>query len=358
MDVIPTKYKYQKTKIFLVFFSILMVCCTPKKSCDFALVFSDNKATALQLSDRYKVNKYIVRIKDNNTKVLGRIEKKDKAYFFVPVIPFTGQMNYEVVSDAKVVHRVPRRTFINPPKVNAFFPNIDTVPENLLKMYVQFNKPIQQSKATLNFIKVYNQTTEKEVSIFLPLENELWNKEKTSLTLWLDPGRIKQDLIPNKELGKPIIKGNAYKIIIDKALEDQQGNEMKVDFEKIIFVTKRDTQKPTIDNWKIKTPKINTKQSLKIDFKEAVDIVLANEASQVFDPKNELVSGEFLVSKDGDYLFFTPNNQWSKGKYLIRIESSFEDLVGNNLNRLFDTDLENRGEVDTSKTKELFFTVQ
>ena len=35
-------------------------------------------------------------------------------------------------------------------------------------------------------------------SIFLELENELWNPEHTQLTLWLDPGRIKRDLIPNQ----------------------------------------------------------------------------------------------------------------------------------------------------------------
>ena len=39
---------------------------------------------------------------------------------------------------------------------------------------------------------------------FLDLQPELWNAEGTVLTLWLDPGRIKRDLIPNKELGIPL----------------------------------------------------------------------------------------------------------------------------------------------------------
>ena len=32
---------------------------------------------------------------------------------------------------------------------------------------------------------------------FLDLQPELWNDDATELTLWLDPGRIKLDLIPN-----------------------------------------------------------------------------------------------------------------------------------------------------------------
>ena len=48
-------------------------------------------------------------------------------------------------------------------------------------------------------------------SIFLDLQPELWNKERTILTLWLDPGRIKRDLQPNKKLGLPLELGALIK---------------------------------------------------------------------------------------------------------------------------------------------------
>ena len=62
-------------------------------------------------------------------------------------------------------------------------------------------------------------------SVFLDLE--LWNNERTMLTLWLDPGRIKRELQPNKLLGPPLIKGSHYQLLIDKDWQDAEGILLK-----------------------------------------------------------------------------------------------------------------------------------
>ena len=71
---------------------------------------------------------------------------------------------------------------------------------------------MQEVRNSLEYIKVINLNTQKEEDIFLTLETELWNADHTELTLWLDPGRIKKDLIPNQKLGIPIKNGNSYEL--------------------------------------------------------------------------------------------------------------------------------------------------
>jgi hypothetical protein len=44
----------------------------------------------------------------------------------------------------------------------------------------------------------------------------LWNKEATALTHWLDPGRIKRDLQPNQRLGNPLVFGEHCTLVVDR----------------------------------------------------------------------------------------------------------------------------------------------
>lgn len=223
-------------------------------------------------------------------------------------------------------------------------------------MYFEFDSRMQQTQSMLDFVKVTNLSENKEVNIFLPLENELWNLDKTRLTLWLDPGRIKKDLTPNKEQGIPIEKGQEYQIEIVETLEDEQGNSLDRNYTKPFYVEGRDESKPTINDWQLTIPEVDTKSGLGIDFQESLDCILISETIQIFKGKEE-VKGSFFVSKKGNSVVFIPENTWEKGNYQIKIQSRLEDLAGNNLNRLFDEDLENRGEADDSDFKVLKFEV-
>ena len=48
---------------------------------------------------------------------------------------------------------------------------------------------------------------------------------------------------------------------------------------------------------------------------------------------------------------FTPGNEWQGGEYTLRIENRLEDLAGNNLNRVFDRDI---NLVKSDSSKEVF----
>ena len=195
--------------------------------------------------------------------------------------------------------------------------------------------------------------------MFLNLESELWNKEHTILTLWLDPGRIKTDLIPNKEKGLPILDGNRYALTISKELKSAKGIPIATDYIKNFKVIKRDKQKPSVTDWKLTVPAKNTTTALSISLDEALDAILLKETILVY-YKDKKIEGDFSLSKNETLIHFKPKHQWQSGQYKIIVSSILEDLAGNNLNRLFDSDVDAKvdGSAEETLHKRLSFFVE
>jgi hypothetical protein len=194
-----------------------------------------------------------------------------------------------------------------------------------------------QEGDVLKHIHLIKDTYDTLTSVFL--EQELWNNESTMLTLWLDPGRIKQDLRPNKLLGPPLKEGSRYQLVIDKNWQDAEGVLLKKNFTKNFFAGFRDIFSPYEYLWTINAPKAGTKEQLIINFNESLDHVLAENTLSVADANGKEVKGKFIVNDHGTIVNFTPDIEWKQGVYTLQIESRLEDLAGNNLDRLFDTDL-------------------
>lgn len=175
--------------------------------------------------------------------------------------------------------------------------------------------------------------------LFLDLQPELWNQDRTMLTLWLDPGRIKRELQPNKKLGEPLKKGQHYELIVDRKWADTKGNTLAKSFSKVFFVSARDSLSPVTELWKITVPKLGSREALQVNFDENLDYVLAKEAIQVLNESGKPVAGEVIVIAEESIYKFMPENPWTGGSYKLQAEGRLEDLAGNNLNRVFDRDI-------------------
>ena len=127
---------------------------------------------------------------------------------FKPMIAFTRGLKYKVYVRNELIDEIADTDLLiqsTAPEVVAVYPALDTLPENLLKFYIRFSKPMQEGDE-LQHIHLIKDGRDTMSSVFLDLE--LWNNERTMLTLWLDPGRIKRELQPNKLLGPPLNKGS------------------------------------------------------------------------------------------------------------------------------------------------------
>ncbi len=342
MDVSLITSAYKRIKIFLVFFCITMFwqCKEEKHPLNYRVVYEDGRAVALDFSSELLQDSLNVYLLGSKTPILGEFTTNKDTLSFEPLIPFGA-------SDTFVIHYLDqdaqfttRHSTAVAPELLHIYPSCDTVPENLLKFYFVFSKPMQEASSILEYITVKNLQTDTEKAIFLKLESQLWNAKHTQLTLWIDPGRVKTDLIPNQEKGLPLREGNNYELILDKNYNDAQGNALGKVYRKRFYVGARDSEKPNIESWELELPKAGTQGQLVIQFQESLDAILLQETLVIRDANDGQVEGIFVLGKQERSLIFTPTTNWKKGNYMLQVDARLEDLAANNLNVLFDHDIQ------------------
>ena len=137
-------------------------------------------------------------------------------------------------------------------------------------MYFEFSEPMVEG-SSLQHLTLIRNDRDTMRGTFLDLQPELWNSDGTVLTLWLDPGRIKRDLIPNKELGSPLKQGERYTLHVNKSWQSKNGVPLAKNYSKTFVTINRDEESPDPLTWKVSAPSSNDKQSLEIQFPQPLD---------------------------------------------------------------------------------------
>lgn len=364
MDVKPCKLTQKKIKPFLIFFCLaaLLTACQPEKGIDGIHVnYTNGVAISLGFESDYDPVEIKLFVSGEiETPVLGKIGISEKGYEFTPAIPFRPGQTYEIRRsteklDSFVIKAYPGS---GKPRVVQMYPSRDSVPENLLKIYIQFSMPMQEVGNALDFIRVTDKSEGKPVAVFLPLESELWNTEHDLLTLWLDPGRIKTGLIPNMTLGLPLTAGHTYSIEIAKEWKSATGLPLEEAYEKVYHVGKKDMARPDIIRWGLQVPLANSREPLQLSFPESLDAFLLMESLSIHNDEGRHIEGTYQLDPLETSITYFPLNRWHKGDYIILVDSRLEDLAGNNLARLFDEELEGENSIPTdTEPIKLVFTL-
>lgn len=336
-------------KFSLIFFVCFFVgACKKKDKDEISIVWSNEHAAGISiptslLKDHQvdsALNLLHVRLQNNTSFMLGKYSKADDKILYKPLIPLSSGLTYEILFRNSIIGKIkiPLPDPGQSASLVAVYPTQDTLPENLLKVYLKFTAPMREGEA-LQHVSLLDEHNDTVPGVFLNLEQELWNKERTVLTLWLDPGRIKRDLIPNKQMGNPLRKGQQYNLSISNAWKDARGLPLGQSFSKKFIVAERDSSSPRPELWKLQVPAAATTQTLKVSFGEPLDYYLLQGTIGIFDNNGKRISCTIKVSDEESVLEFTPDKPWQAGHYYIQTSAYLEDLAGNNLNRPFDRDI-------------------
>lgn len=247
------------------------------------------------------------------------------------------------------VFQVPRREQSIGTVVSHIYPSAEILPENLLKFYVHFSAPMSRGEV---YQHIHLRDGEgKVVELpFLELNEELWDNRMTRLTLIIDPGRIKRGVRPLEEIGPALEEGKTYTLEIENELKDGNGNPLKETFQKVIKIGQPDRVPPDHTTWKIQSPKPNTREPLVLVFPEPMDHALAQRMIRVTFESGKMLEGKRILEDQERRWTFTPTATWHPGEYKLAIQTTIEDLAGNNIGKPFDVDLfeVDRREIDTS----------
>jgi hypothetical protein len=271
---------------------------------------------------------------------------------FEPQFPLEPGVNYRAVLNPDrlpdhrgkggdpimAVFKAPSRPTNPTTVVTQVYPSADVLPENLLKFYLHFSAPMSRGHI-YDYLHLRDDAG-KEVEIpFLEIDEELWNPTMTRLTLFIDPGRIKRGVQPLEEVGPALQEGQRYSLVIDQAWKDGAGSSLKEAFQKRFMVGPPDRDPPDPACWQVQPPKSGSRAPLTIAFSEPMDRALAERVIRVTNDSGEVVEGKAGLEDQERRWNFVPSSPWNRGSYRIVVQTTIEDLAGNNIGKPFDVDI-------------------
>lgn len=221
-------------------------------------------------------------------------------------------------------------------RVEAIYPSADQLPENLLRVYLNFSAPMSRGEAYRRLSLVDDATGEAVELPFLELEQELWDPAGRRLTVLFDPGRIKRGLVPNVEAGLPLIPGRSYRLVISADWLDAHAQPLERGFEKRFSVTASDFNSPVPPSWQIEAPTAGSKEPVVVSLGEPIDRALGLRLIDVLGAGQQVVAGEPALDDRETRWSFTPAENWRPGHYRLQVEGTLEDPSGNSVLRPFE----------------------
>jgi hypothetical protein len=216
------------------------------------------------------------------------------------------------------------------------YPSGDVVPENLLRMYVEFSAPMGR-KSGVEYISLLDHQGKEIPGAVLPLDYEFWSPDHKRFTVFFDPGRIKKGILPNLKMGRPLEKGRSVTLVISREWLDENGLPLEEEFRRVLRVGPTDLDPLDTAAWRIQSPAAGSRNGVVVTFPESLDHGLLMRALGVTRDSRE-VEGAIAVDQAETRWTFTPTTPWRTGTYQLLALDILEDLAGNQIGRAFEVD--------------------
>ncbi len=168
--------------------------------------------------------------------------------------------------------------------------------------------------------------------------------------MFFDPGRQKRGILPNEEMGRSLVAGRAYTLIVSREWLDADGMPLKEEFRRRFTVGPPDERPLDQHTWRVDRPRAGTRDPLSVTFPEPLDHGLLQRALGVADTNGRILQGEQRVSAQETRWEFVPAAAWRSGDYFLQALTILEDMAGNRIGRAFEVDEFSR--VDDSAEQE------
>ena len=299
-----------------------------------------------------------VGVADDGPPVLGAYDRQQDALRFTPAFPFDPNRPYKVRLDLSqlpgraagaapvITSEVTRQATVSQPTtlVQQVYPSGTEIPENLLRMYVEFSAPMARYGGVAS-VHLFDDAGKEVTGAFLPLDYEFWSSDRRRFTVFFDPGRVKDGILPNKEMGRALIAGREYTLVVSQDWRDEHGLPLAREYRQILRVGTAFNDGLTPSTWRINAPAAGTRAPLVVTFPHPLDHGLLMRALGVRLGDND-VAGEVQVAPGETRWQFTPERPWTVGAYNLLALSILEDPAGNRIGRPFE--IENFGPLDSS----------
>ncbi|HSA58002.1 MAG TPA: hypothetical protein VLE53_19975 [Gemmatimonadaceae bacterium] len=285
----------------------------------------------------------------DSTPVAGTWRVSDSAFEFRPAFALDRGRRYDVRVDPSQLSpprggpafvsavMLPAGDTTPATRVVQVFPSSDSVPANLLRMYVQFSAPMSREGA-LDHVRLLDEDGREVPAAFLPLEADFWNEDRTRYTLFLDPGRVKRGILPNEQMGRAILAGRRYALVIDARWRDAQGRPLVAPHRHAMIGAPPDEKPVALADWRLSAPRAGSRDTLAVTFGAPLDQGLLRRAMGVEDARGHALRGEIAIAPGERAWRFVPGEPWRAGQHRLVVLAILEDPSGNRIGRAFEVD--------------------
>jgi hypothetical protein len=286
--------------------------------------------------------------------MLGAYSVSNGAIRFAPRFPFDPGRRYLVVFDPARLpppsgrraepwrsHRIEATIGLPAPerhpatRIVEVYPTAREVPENQLRLYIYFSAPMGRHGG-LDHVRLLDETGRATVDPFLPLDVDLWNADRTRYTLLFDPGRVKRGVLPNEQMGRSLIKGRTYTLVVDESWLDAEGQPLAAPFQRRFLVGPPDERPIEPVKWRLDQPVEGSHDPLMVSFLKPLDYGLLQRALSVWTTRGDRVDGDIRIEAAETRWLFTPRTPWRAGEYHLVASSILEDVAGNRIGHPFE----------------------
>lgn len=286
---------------------------------------------------------------DGKSAMAGRYGVDGQAVTFEPAFSFVTGQDYTVRSldfsdgadrtRSLTAFSIAPQSAPVPPEVIGIYPSGPDIPENTLRFYIHFSTPMMPHMST-EFINLVRSDGVTDSAAFMTFKQELWNEDRTRLTLLMDPGRIKRGVAQNLTLGPALLEGNSYSIVIEGGWANVSGDQVAPEYSRNFTVSQALRAVPDIELWDIEKPRRSTRDPLVINFDRPFDLPLAQGAIAVLGEDGAAISGSVTIESHQRAWRFEPEEVWSDVSVRLVVDARLEDVAGNNFRELLDHSVE------------------
>lgn len=273
------------------------------------------------------------------TPMAGRYVATGEGLAFYPAFGFDPGQDYVArlrrpEGDEMIAFRLPGALSAQA-AVTEVFPSGAVLPENTLRFYLHFSVPMQPHVA-FDYIRLRDASGAADDAAFMRFKQELWNADRTRLTVLLDPGRIKREVATNRALGPALLAGGRYRLDVDGGWPSADGQSVLSAFSKPFRVTDALRLRPDANRWRVRAPCAGTRAPLVVTFDRPFDRHVLERALRLEDGAGDLIQGSVKIGSDEQGWTFTPQNVWGAEQVRLVAEETLEDVAGNNFRDLLD----------------------
>jgi hypothetical protein len=288
--------------------------------------------------------------------VAGSYRVDGRSIVFAPAFPLVAGMSYDLVVELNRLRAgrrlplapandrraqripIPSAPLVARAVVTGVRPSAPVLPANLLRLYLQFSRPMREGDAAGHLV-LLDDSGHAVAGAWLDPGLELWDASHRRLTVLLDPGRIKRGLGPNLELGPPLVEGRRYRLRVDPGWRDADGAPLARGFTHEFRVGPAERRALDPSSWQVTSPAGGTTDPIVLRSPVALDHALVPRDIGLRETSGTRVPVRAKLDGDERTVRLTPRSAWLPGAYQVRVAAQMEDVAGNTVAAAFDVDL-------------------